>query len=53
MIERMLTGTVQPDDIDVTMNSYSVFIMGKSVSEQFLNGTSGQYRLHSGIQIKS
>ena len=26
----MLTGTVQPDDIDVIMNSYSVFITSRS-----------------------
>ena len=30
VIERLLTGTVQPDDIDVIMNSYSVFITSRS-----------------------
>ena len=30
VIERVLTGTVQPDDIDVIMNSYSVFITSRS-----------------------
>ena len=30
VIERVLTGTVQPDDINVIMNSYSVFITSRS-----------------------
>ena len=30
VIERLLMGTVQPDDIDVIMNSYSVFITSRS-----------------------
>ena len=30
VIEHLLTGTVQPDDIDVIMNSYSVFITSRS-----------------------